>query len=109
MREFDQYMQHKVLSFKYSTANSPDKLVGVATVDDGKGGQRPAKLEDFYEVKNVCAKLHVKLVERLDNTLNLLEMSKREFIELALIEAMNRVDDIIEETGAVQFREDLSQ
>lgn len=109
MREFDQYMQHKVLSFKYSVTNSPDSVIGAVTVDDGQGGSRPAKIEDLFEVKNVCAKIPVTIAERLDNTLGVLEMSKREFIELALIEAMNRVDEIIEETGAVQFREDLSR
>jgi hypothetical protein len=49
---------------------------------------------DIPEIKNVCAKLHVNLVSRLDNVINNLDMSKREFIEIALIEALDKAEAI---------------
>lgn len=50
---------------------------------------------DIPEIKNVCAKLHIGLVSRLDNVIGALDMSKREFIEIALIEALDKAEAIL--------------
>ncbi|MNR08207.1 hypothetical protein D3C85_1243520 [compost metagenome] len=66
----------------------------------------PAKtLEEVTSLKlqNVCAKLEQSLVDRLDKALGVLDMTKRDFIELALIEALNKVDAILDETDAFEF------
>ncbi|MNC51963.1 hypothetical protein D3C75_1012820 [compost metagenome] len=62
-------------------------------------------LEEISPIKlqNVCAKLDQTLVDRLDNALSVLDMTKRDFIELAVIEALNKVDAILEETNAFEF------
>lgn len=50
-------------------------------------------------IKNMCAKVSVQLVDRLDETCNLLDISKRKFIETAVIEALNKADQIISSEG----------
>lgn len=57
-------------------------------------------------VKNMCAKVSSHLVERLDETCNLLDISKRKFIETAVIEALNRADQIMSEEGVWSAIED---
>lgn len=47
------------------------------------------------EIKTVCAPICIELFDRLTNTLNLLDISKRSFIEAALIEALDRADAIM--------------
>jgi hypothetical protein len=47
--------------------------------------------------KNVCAKLSVELSDKIDETCNLLDVSKRQFIENALIEALDRSQQLIDE------------
>lgn len=62
--------------------------------------------QDVPQIKNVCAKVSVQLSDRLDNTLGLLGISKRLFIEAALIDALNKASQIMEQEG---LREALSQ
>ena len=57
---------------------------------------------DIPELKNVCAKLHINLVKRLDDVINNLDMSKREFIEIALIEALDKAESIINDVEPFQ-------
>jgi hypothetical protein len=56
--------------------------------------------------KNVCAALSMPLIERLENTLGLLNMSKREFFELAIIEALNKADEVMKEVGVDDYIEE---
>jgi len=80
---FDQFIQYKALSLKFD--DSATFLDMILESDEGK------KLP----LRNVCAKLHESLIERLDNTINNLGVSKRQFIEYAIIEALDRADEII--------------
>lgn len=47
--------------------------------------------------KNVCAKISSELAENLDQMCNFLDISKRKFIETAIIEALNKANEIIKE------------
>ena len=47
------------------------------------------------KLKNVCAALSGDLIDRLENTLAVLNMSKREFFQLAIVEALDKADLII--------------
>jgi hypothetical protein len=47
------------------------------------------------EIKNLCAKLHVSLVDRLDVVCTFLDISKREFVERSLIESLEVAENII--------------
>jgi len=88
---FNQFIQHKSLSFKFNNSG----ILMDAIIEDDKENKLP--------IKNVCAKLHVSLVERLDTTLSTLSVSKREFIEYAIIEALDRADEIMDEVDVTEF------
>jgi len=48
------------------------------------------------QIKTVCAPISIPLFERMNRTLSLLDISKRQFIEAAIIEALNHADRVIE-------------
>lgn len=52
---------------------------------------------DTLPLKNVCAKLSVQLSDEIDRVTNLLDVSKRRFIEAALVDALNEANRIIGE------------
>ncbi len=93
INHFDQFIQYKSLDFKYSSSGA--KLFDLIIEDSEQSEKLP--------LKNVCAKLHIDLVERLDNTINSLDISKRVFIEYAIIEALNRADEIMNEVDITEF------
>lgn len=55
--------------------------------------------QDVPQIKNVCAKISVQLSDRLDSTVGLLGISKRRFIEAAIIDALEKANRIMEEEG----------
>lgn len=87
MSDFQQFLQYKALAFKFSLENSEltDAVI--------ESGNMPLPL------RNVCAKLTVELAERLDQTCSNLDISKRQFIERALIEAMDQADAALNACG----------
>ena len=50
-------------------------------------------------IKQLCAKVHVSLIQDLDEVCALLDMSKRQFIEAALVDALARAHDAIDSSG----------
>lgn len=93
---FEQKITHKVLSFKLDESA---KLIDLL-LDD------PDASENFkkqLKLKNVCAQLQEPLVNRLESTLSILSMSKREFLELAIIEALDKSDLIMKDCGIDDF------
>lgn len=61
-----------------------------------------AMIEDnpgAFPVKNVCAKLSISLSDEIDNICSLLSLSKREFIQAALSEAVGKAYRIIDTEG----------
>ncbi|MNG00053.1 hypothetical protein D3C85_1281370 [compost metagenome] len=112
MTHFEQFIQHRALTFKFSTTGGMslgqlERMVASGSLGHAVDGTFvPAQtLEEISPIKlqNVCAKLDQTLVDRLDNALSVLDMTKRDFIELAVIEALNKVDAILEETNAFEF------
>lgn len=93
---FTQFIQHKSLAFKFDDSG---KFMDMILNDPDQGPEVEAKLE----LKNVCAKLPPVLVDRLDKTINTLSISKREFIQYALIEALDRADEIMKEVDITEF------
>lgn len=53
------------------------------------------------EIKNVCAKVHISLSDRVDNVVSLLDISKRQFIEAALIGACDMSEETIKDLGVI--------
>jgi hypothetical protein len=62
-----------------------------------------------FKIKNVCAALQGDLVQRLEDTLALLGMTKREFLESAIIEALDKADLIMMECGVTDYLDDLAE
>ena len=50
-------------------------------------------------LKNVCAKVSVQLSEEIDKVCDLLDISKRRFLEAAFIDAVEKVHAIIDAEG----------
>lgn len=84
LSNFEQRVLHQSFKLKFGDMG---KLVDLAI----------AQNQEIPEIKNVCAKLHISLVERLENVVNNLNMSKREFIEIALIEALDKAEAIFDD------------
>lgn len=87
MSDFKQFIQYRALAFKFSLQNAE---ITEAVIESGA---------EPIPLRNVCAKLTVELAERIDRTADTLGISKRQFIERALIEAMDQVDAMIAEVG----------
>jgi hypothetical protein len=83
---FDELVQLQVLKHKSPERPFPliDKLV-----------------DEHPEMRQMCAKVHPSLIDRLDQVTNLLDMSKREFIEAAVSDALARAEEAIERSGAL--------
>lgn len=85
MSDFKQFITYRALAFKFETLRNEsltDQLLDSV-------GSHP-------EIKNVCAKLSVELSDQIDRTVAQLGVSKRKFIEVALIEALEFADHALE-------------
>lgn len=88
---FDEVIQLQVLKLKAMTHGANGgRLVDMAI----EQGQLP-------ELRQMCAKVHPAVYTRLEQVTNLLDMSKREFIEGAVIDALNRAEEAIERSGSL--------
>jgi len=90
MSDFKQFIQYRALAFKFDRQN-----IDLTEAMLAREGEQPIPL------RNVCAKLTVELAERIDNTAAVLGITKRLFIERALIEAMDQADAMLAEVGAL--------
>ena len=52
-------------------------------------------------LRQMCAKVPVELHDRLDQLCSMLNMSKRDFIQAAVSDALVRASDIIQESGVL--------
>lgn len=85
---FDQFIQFRALKAKAHVEGQAFN----AEFSEGLIEKAAASSADF---KTVCAPISIQLFDRLTETLGLLDMSKRAFIEAAIVEALNKADDII--------------
>ena len=92
---FDQKITHKALSFKLD--DSGKLLDAILESSEGEDVKKSLKM------KNVCAQLTEPVINRLENTLNILNMSKREFLELAIIEALDKCQSIMNDVGLHEY------
>lgn len=90
---FQKLIQYKALSQVYGTT-------GGAMIEQ-LAKQDPAQIEKM-KMRNVCALIAVPLFDRLEELCGVLSISKREFIESALIEALDQADRIIEDEGVFE-------
>lgn len=98
MTDIKEYIRYKALDIKYGTRSGGALLLdhyleGVLEAHGTVEGHE----DSVFKLQNVCAKLSQGLVERMENTAQALNMSKREFIELAVIQALTEIDAVFEE------------
>ena len=113
MTHFEQFIQYRALSFKFKSEGVSlgvfERMLANKSIGTNQDGTFvPAtSLEEVlpFKVQNVCAKLAQPLVDRLDQALGVLGMTKRDFIELALIEALDKVDQVLKDTDAFEYVE----
>lgn len=86
----DEKIQLKVLQLKAGFADGRliDRMIDQAGED--------------VPLRQMCAKVSPVLYDRLEELTSLLDMSKREFIEAAVIEACDRAQDVLERTGTMR-------
>lgn len=89
MNRLDEILTYKALAFKHGADQGPLLDLVVA-----QNAENPA-LQNV--TKNVCAHLSIQLVDRLESALGVLDMSKRQFIETAIIDALDRFDAIAQD------------
>lgn len=61
--------------------------------------QEAIKQNPAVPLKNICAHISLPLFERVEQTCQLLSLSKRKFVEMALQEALSQADSIVSEVN----------
>lgn len=88
---FDEVIQLQVLKLKaMSHGANMGRLIDQA-IEQGQ----------LTELRQMCAKVHPELYSRLEQVTALLDMSKREFIEGAVADAVARAEEAISRSGAL--------
>jgi hypothetical protein len=82
MTQNNEYLAYKVLEKKYS-----DRGYDLVDYAIASGNNVP--------VRNMCAKVHPDLIDRVDNICEILEISKRRFIESAVSTAIHEAEDLL--------------
>ena len=110
MNDFEQYIQFRALAYKYETLKG-DKLSRAINELIDQTPLEGFEAEGFKlpPLKNVCAKVSVELADRLDNTIGKLGMSKREFVEIDIIQALDFSDHMLECVRADEAEEEAGQ
>jgi len=94
MSNFKEFLQYKALAFKYSTQNL--ELTEQLLAQGGEG-------VEALPLRNVCAKLSVELAENIDQVCSTLGISKRLFIQNAMIEACAQANQALQDVNAFEW------
>lgn len=89
MSNMTEYLQYRALTAKYNTQHTLLKAC-----------------ESELPGKQVCSTLSHELVTRMENVLAILGMTKRQLIEMAIIEALDEAEEIIERLGVLDFHDE---
>ena len=101
MTKIDEILLYKSLAFKYSPTHglSVDDILEMPSVSE----ENKQKILEQSKTKNVCVHLPIDFVEELETVLFQLSMSKREFIHLAISDALERFYEISEKHDIYAF------
>lgn len=94
---FKEIITHRALSFKLSghlTGSLVDSLIA----------EKPELAKQF---KNVCAPIPLDVAERLEHTLNTLNLTKREFLTQAILSALDETQAIMDEIDITEYMGDV--
>jgi hypothetical protein len=114
MSQLKEFLTFKALAFKFSVhggyGNSYDQLQrgiasGAITNSDGTPINED-QFDSMVEHRQTCAKLPVYLCEKLDAVCGMLDITKREFIELAVREALEIAEKTKSECNVLEFLAD---
>ncbi len=83
--DFDELIQLQALKLKAAVTGSHGRLIDAVL-----------EHSEVQGLRQMCAKVPDSLYQRLEEVTDLLNMSKREFIEAAVASALDRADDIIQ-------------
>lgn len=86
--KFDELVRMKALQLKAIQT-------GQTTMELVESQLELPKVQKEFKLRQVCAMVSPKLFDQLEATCELLTISKREFITLALIEAIDRAEGIV--------------
>lgn len=97
MSTFKEYVAYRSLHQKFSAGNTLDTIQslisagGMHRTDENGNLVAVTSLEEAFpeDIKNLCAKVPAILVDQLDQVSAILGISKREFMERALWEAVD--------------------
>jgi hypothetical protein len=111
MSDFKDFLRYRALARRFQ---SGALSLGDIETHMGKGhivgpNGAPATLEEGIpelQIRNLCAKVPGALIEELDGLLDDLKMSKRDFVEYAIREAMANARAILAEVGGPEFYPD---
>jgi hypothetical protein len=95
---FKQSIIKKALIFKQDGLSKNDELIEYVLEND---------VSVDLPIKQVCAKLTESLSKDIDRVSSILSLSKRKFIELAIINAISEFDEIAEEYSIYEYYDDL--
>lgn len=89
MKRQTEFLTYHLLKIKQENANN-------GVIDYIIDNHSDKELEDGG-IKNVCAKLHVSLVDDIDKAINFMDISKRQFIETAVISALQEFHELYDQ------------
>lgn len=92
---FEEVIRYKALALKSTISG----VSGSDFIDHIDTSNSPS-------TKNICAIIHISLFEKVENITNLLNISKRQFVELALIEAIEKANIVINEVNPMESDEE---
>lgn len=90
MNQLTELLMYKALHVKQSGQNCSETILEHLVEQNGD-------VIDKIQLKNVCAKVSQELADRLDNMCGVLDLSKRRFIEAAIINALDEADRVAAE------------
>lgn len=88
----DDLIQLQVLKLKATTSGANASRLLDRAIEEGQ----------VPELRQMCAKVSPQLYEALDNVCGLLDLSKRQFIEYAVAEAVHKAQEALQRSGAMQ-------
>lgn len=88
---FDQFIQYRALAFKFEDFKAADHVLENPDVVAG------------LKLRTVCTAVVPSVFEELEQLCQTLEIPKRRFAELALIDAMEKANSILKDVDAFEF------
>jgi hypothetical protein len=88
--KLEEFLQYKALSVKFSLMNDSLREIGFQSLNDNPS------------VKNVCAKMPISLVNELEQVVHDLNCSKRQFVEYAIVEAIEKAKSVLDYTDVAE-------